>query len=128
MNSKIKSDEEMRLKAKSIGGQQANYLFNSTNSKIKKIFEEIQALELRREEQRNEEDQISEGSSDGEGEKDDLPASNLNFLYQTIKNKKSNRIKNKNLSYESCSFQESTCIEKDPDSCSPELQDFNMKK
>lgn len=58
------------------------------DEKIKKLFAEIKKIESEREVNRNEEDDISEGSSDGEGETDDLAQQKMKALYDVIKDKK----------------------------------------
>lgn len=65
-------------------------LLDTQDGRIKKIFEEIKKADEEKEINKNEEDDISEGSSDGEGQKDDLSPQKLNFLFQIIKNKKTN--------------------------------------
>ena len=58
------------------------------DKKLKALFEEIQKMEEEREFQKNSDDELSEGSSDGEDEKEDLPSSKIKQLFQIIKNKK----------------------------------------
>lgn len=58
------------------------------NEKIKHLFEEIRQAEEAKEREHVSDDDLSEGSSDGEGEENDLPAAQANYLAQLIKGSK----------------------------------------
>jgi hypothetical protein len=68
--------------------EKANIFSAMENEKIRHLFEEIKEAEGNKDKEKISDDELSEGSSDGEGEEDDLSPVQAQYLMQLIKGTK----------------------------------------